>query len=58
MKRKPIDIKAINQLMRMNGKLLQIQADYKLSEQIETDIIQLHFKLTDIIKELKDNKDS
>lgn len=44
--------------MRMNGKLLQIQADYKLSEQIETDIIQLHFKLTDIIKELKDNKDS
>lgn len=58
MKRKPIDIKAINQLMRMNGKLLQIQADYKLPEQIETDIIQLHFKLTDIIKELKDNKDS
>lgn len=58
MKRKPIDIKVINQLMRMNGKLLQIQADYKLSEQIETDIIQLHFKLTDIIKELTGNKDS
>lgn len=43
--------------MRMNGKLLQIQDDYKLPEQIETDIIQLHFQLTDIIKELKDNKD-
>ena len=57
MKRKPIDIKVINQLMRMNGKLLQIQDDYKLPEQIETDIIQLHFQLTDIIKELKDNKD-
>lgn len=57
MKRKPIDIKAINQLMRMNSKLLQIQDDYKLPEQIETDIIQLHFQLNDIIKELKDNKD-
>ena len=57
MKRKLIDIKAINQLMRMNSKLLQIQDDYKLPEQIETDIIQLHFQLTDIIKELKNNKD-
>ena len=58
MKRKQIDIKVINQLMRMNAKLLQIQDDYKLPEQIETDIIHLHFKLTDIIKELKDNRDS
>lgn len=56
MKRKPIDKKLLNNLMRINAKLLQYQSEYKLTDEAEYRLIQTHFQLSDLISQIRDDE--